>query len=370
MTKPPVRQRCGKWYFRIKVPDKYGELKWTERCGGITKAEAYEKYNAAVKEIEATGSLNSLSQTNVAKLFKLWFEDYIDINVRNSTSKSYHGMVNKHILPELGHIQVKRMNARIVQKFLNNRSDLSHATLSKLLTILKSAFSYAVEPCGYCSHNPIVNIRIPGIAAPPQTTHVFTPEQMQIIAEAFPAGHQFYVPINICYHTGLRIGEALGLRWTDIDFNKQLLSVVGTMTESGVWQELPKTKTSRRTIPFGDKLLEILKAEKTRQETLKATLQDEFYNKNNYVCCRPLNGRRISCSDMRYFNIWCKDNFGKGSTHSLRHTHATMLLEAGETLEAVSKRLGHSSIAVTSKYYSHVTEKGNAQMLQTLNKLL
>lgn len=67
------------------------------------------------------------------------------------------------------------------------------------------------------------------------------------------------------------------------------------------------------------------------------------------------------------FNKWCKETFGEGSTHSLRHTHATMLLEAGESLEAVSKHLGHTTIMTTSKYYSHVTEKGKSQLKNTMD---
>ena len=147
------------------------------------------------------------------------------------------------------------------------------------------------------------------------------------------------------------------------------LSVCGTMTESGVWQAMPKTKRSFRTIPFGEKLHKLLKQERKRQAGASLTFAYGTYNADGYVCVRPDSGRRVSTSDLRYFNDWCKTTFGHGSTHSLRHTHATMLLEAGESLESVSKRLGHSSIVTTSKYYSHITEKGNSQMKNTLDNL-
>ena len=113
----------------------------------------------------------------------------------------------------------------------------------------------------------------------------------------------------------------------------------------------------------------LLKQERKRQAGASLAFAYGTYNADGYVCVRPDSGRRVSTSDLRYFNDWCKTTFGHGSTHSLRHTHATMLLEAGESLEAVSKRLGHSSIVTTSKYYSNITEKGNSQMKNTLDNL-
>lgn len=80
-----------------------------------------------------------------------------------------------------------------------------------------------------------------------------------------PPGHHYYLAIHICLYTGLRIGEALGLRWQDIDLKSGRLSVCGTMTESGVWQAMLKTKRSFRTIPFGEKLHKFLKQERKRQ---------------------------------------------------------------------------------------------------------
>ena len=74
---------------------------------------------------------------------------------------------------------------------------------------------------------------------------------------------------------------------------------------------------------------------------------------------------------MRYFNTWCRDTFGAGYTfHSLRHTHATLLLEAGEDLELVSKRLGHSSINTTAQTYSHVLDARNQKTRSLLDQVL
>ena len=370
----PVRLRGESWYYRIKVPNKYGEWKWTERKGGKTKAECLKAYRLCKKELEALEYERNVvlpRQATVEQGFNAWFEEYVDINTRYSTQKSYHGMVNKHILPAFGNVPLRKMNARMLQKFINDKShELKRSSLGKLLVVMQAAFRYAVNPCGFIDYSPAENLFLPReINNKPKEICVFSPEDLAAIEDRFDSSHHYYLAIHICLYTGLRIGEALGLRWQDINLDSHELSVCGTMTERGVWQEFPKTKGSFRTIPFGQKLHAMLIKERKRQSEASFAFQHGIYNYNNYVCVRLDSGYRISGADFRFFNEWCKTTLGHGSTHSFRHTHATMLLEAGESLEAVSKRLGHSSIVVTSKYYSHVTAEGNSKMSKTLDKL-
>lgn len=314
----------------------------------------------------------------VQDAFQVWFEEYVNINTRVNTQKSYRGMIEKHIFPQLGKIEMSRLDARILQKFINERRQcLKRSSLGKLLAIMRSCFKYAVNPCGFCRNNPAENVWLPrDIEEPGRAIHVFSAEDVAAIEKQYPPGHDYYVALHICYYTGLRIGEALGLRWQDVDFAKREITVAGTMLENGLRQSMPKTKSSYRTIPYGTKLQLLLEVEKARQICVRQALAQHSedkgksrYNAEDYVCCRIASGRHICAPDFRFFNAWCKKNLGGGSTHSLRHTHATMLLEAGETMDAVSKRLGHSSIAITAKYYSHVTEKGKLKMRATLDSL-
>lgn len=371
----PLRLRGENWYYRVKVPNKYGEWRWTERKGGKTKAECLKAYRACKKELEALEYERDVvlpRQATVEQGFDAWFTEYVDLNTRYNTQISYHGMVNKHILPAFGKVPLRKLDARTLQRFINDKSkELKRSSLGKLLNIMHAAFSYMVNPCGYIDYNPADNLFLPReLEAKPKQVCVFSPADLEIIEKTFPYGHQYYLAIHICLYTGLRIGEALGLRWQDINLKKSELSVCGTMSERGVWQDVPKTKRSFRTIPFGKKLHAMLLKERKRQSEASFAFQRYgVYNHNNYVCVRPDSGKRLCGADFHYFNRWCKDILGHGSTHSLRHTHATMLLEAGESIEAVSKRLGHSNIVTTSKYYSHVTEKGNSQMRNTLDSL-
>lgn len=364
-----VIKRGSHWYYRIQVPDDEGNMKWTMRAGGKTKREAEKAYFKAAETIETEGELYDVNRITVKKFMDTWLTDYVELNLRDATIRSYKSSLNNHIIPGLGKYPISKINSRIIQKFINSKCDYSHGTVSHLLTVLKAAFSYAISPCGYILVNPTIGVRVPKNTKPPRKTCILSKQDIAKLFQKFPEGHHYYIPIMIGYHTGLRVGEVLGLHWCDIDFDADELTVNGTMTESGVYQPYPKTKDSARTIPFGRKLHTLLKKEKKRQAELKLRFQHVF-NSKNYVCCRE-NGLRISTGDMRYFNEWSRETFGDGySFHSLRHTHATMLLEAGESLEMVSKRLGHSNITTTSKTYSHVMKERKDKMVTLLNAIL
>ena len=196
----------------------------------------------------------------------------------------------------------------MLQRFVNDKAmELKRSSLKKLASILKAAFSYMVNPCGFMEYIPADSIRLPReLDEVPQTVRVFTPGELTAIEEHFPPGHHYYLAIHICLYTGLRIGEALGLRWQDVNLKSGQLSVQGTMTERGVWQPMPKTKKSFRTIPFGEKLQKLLKQERKRQAGASLAFAYGTYNADGYVCVRPDSGIRVSTSDLRYFNDWCK----------------------------------------------------------------
>ena len=98
-------------------------------------------------------------------------------------------------------------------------------------------------------------------------------------------------------------------------------------------------------------------------------LYGDDYVESDFVCTRE-DGRPMNSNDMRYFNMWCKKEFGGGSFHSFRHTHATMMLENNIELDYVSKRLGHATIATTANIYDTITDKRNREAMKKLDSIL
>ena len=365
-----IRKKGNKWYYRIEIPDGKGGKKYTERVAGTTKKSAELAYWHAIEKNIAEGPFISPSAMTVSKYLEMWISDYVEINLRETTIKSYKSAIKYHINPAIGNVKIDKLTSLQIQHMINSKTEkYSKATINHILIVLKAALNYAVSPCNFIKINPAKNIRKANKAKPPQQTMIFTPEQINKILEKFPEGHHYHLAIMMAYHTGLRVGEVLGLHWNDISLDESELSVKGTMTESGIYQPFTKSMSSMRTIIYSKKLQEMLKKEHEKQLSIKNKIKS--YNKNDYVCVRE-GGRRISTLDMRYFNAWCKETFGKGySFHSFRHTHASMLLEAGDghNLEMVSKRLGHSNINITAKVYSHILSRRKGSMLNMLNDI-
>lgn len=367
-----IRKRGKKYYYTLEYTDDEGKHHRHERCGGLTAKEAKIAWRAAMSEIDKTGGFYEEGNIKLEMLLNEWLVHFEGTNPRENTLRSYRSIVKNHIVPELGTMQLKRIKPKHLQNLLNQKSkNLSQGTLIIIRSVLKQSFVYATDFCEYIFRNPAANIKLPKYLTPTKEATTFTSEQINALSQKFPHGHHLYMPLMLSYHTGMRVGECLGLRWDDVNLQDRTIRVQATMIENesgAVIQEAPKSLSSNRILPFGDKLYQIFKAEKAHQAGLRLAA-GPFFQNNNLVCCH-YDGSLLSSSDIRWFNIFCKKSFGEGSFHTLRHTHATMLLEAGLELELVSKRLGHSSIAITAKIYSHVLEKRTTRTVNMLNNIL
>ena len=366
------RKRGKKWYYTLEVGDAHGKRKKVERPGGLTKADCERAYRAAMAEVDQTGEYSAPSNITVEEFFTEWLKEYVEVNLKYNTIRTYKSIVQLHIFPTIGAMKMRRVTRHILQNLLNEKKE-GHArrTVIGICNALKKGFAYACDISEYIKSNPAIAIRVPNYIEAPKEISVFTPAQVETLLKEYPPGHRFYMAIVLSYHTGMRLGECLALKWEDVDLEAHSLFVRHTVIgkrESPRFQEIPKTKSSIREIPFGRKLYKILKSERARQAARRLEY-GEHYNNNGVVCSWP-DGSIMLPNDFQAFNLFCKKAFGAGSFHGLRHTHATMLLEAGEDLELVSKRLGHSNIGTTSKTYSHILDKRKAKTVALLDEIL
>lgn len=162
--------------------------------------------------------------------------------------------------------------------------------------------------------------------------------------------------VAVLVYTGMRRGEAVGLRWGDIDFensiidiNKQRIYVPGV----GVFDDDPKTEGSKRTIKVPPSLITILQNWKEKQLEIKLTFGDKYHNSDSvftWVDGQPLNPDSVTKWFRRFID---KNGLPKIHIHSLRHTNASLLIANGIDIKTVSKRLGHANIQTTGNIYTH-----------------
>ncbi|MEA5014559.1 MAG: site-specific integrase [Candidatus Limiplasma sp.] len=197
---------------------------------------------------------------------------------------------------------------------------------------------------------------------------VLVTEQREAVLQRFPFEHSYHVPLHLGYHLGLRLGEAFALSWEDVDFERQTISVrkqVQWSQEEGCWMFSDPKYDSFRTISVDPALLILLKKEHGRQQRGR-----EYYGERYRQVCvnekrqlgskgTPIwlvntreDGTYIQPRVTQHLNrmIHTQLNMPQFDFHTLRHTHATMLLEAGVNPIDIQERLGHAKVSMTWRY--------------------
>ena len=168
-------------------------------------------------------------------------------------------------------------------------------------------------------------------------------------------------PLFPCLHliayTGLRRGEALALRWQDINLDTGTISVARSLSrsvEQGLIFQPPKTNSGRRVIDVDEQTVRVLRIHQGEQLLLKTSLGDGYHDED-LVFPNPLGGPLNPMALTRCYKKYAKRlGFTKARIHDLRHFHASVMLQSGQTLLLVGKRLGHASIATTGDIYGHL----------------
>lgn len=371
MTEGNVRQRGDKWYYSFETAPINGKRHRIERVGGYTQKDAERALRRALDDYEKAGTEMQLTNMSVADYINYWFVHYVKANLKYNTVHNYQNVKDKYIIPPLGGYKVQSLSPETMQQWIDwvvkngktpQGDPLAKHTVEIIFTVMKEALRRAVYPYRIIRENPMGYIDMPRFAPTPQTTRaklkIITLDQYKQILEMYPPADSFHLPLVIAFNTGMRRGEVCGLEWDKVNLSDGIIEVSRNMiqTGSGVYElGTPKTAAGFRTIEIGPTLISALKDQKKHQ--IESRLRyGSLYHETNFVCTKD-NGDPVLPGSIKYKSSEAQKKLGfPFNFHSLRHTHATMLLEAGEKMKVVQERLGHSRIAVTMDTYSHVTK--------------
>nr|DAZ33125.1 MAG TPA: Integrase [Caudoviricetes sp.] len=289
-------------------------------------------------------------------LLKLWWEEY-----RNSlldTTRHHKEMeMRVHIIPELGNIQIKKINQKVIQQFINTKMQtVAPSSIKRFYNIINPSFRWAVEK-KLMKYNPAENVTLPKVT--PKEVETFSPDEIKCLIEAARPKWLGDI-INLAYRTGMRRGEIYGLKKDDISFDDKFLMVrrtVSALQPGDFLVHHPKTKRSTRRISLDDTSTEILK-KRTENSSSEWVFVNQYGN--------PIS----PWYNTKYMHDACvKAGIRPRCFHTLRHTHATVLLAKGVHPKIVQERLGHSNINMTLNIYSHVLPTMQGAAVDVFNKL-
>lgn len=388
-----TRKRGTKWQYQFEAATVNGKRKQITKSGFRTKKEALDAGTKALAEYNNCGLSFVPSEISFNDYLDYWIKEYATVNLKETTVTNYEKKIRLYIKPELGIYKLKALTPSILQNFINKKFNegFSRNTLLVLKGILSGSLNYAVEPLTFIKFSPMAAVRLPLARAVPNTPtrkkekKIVTPEEINIILERFPFGHSCYLPLQLAYRCGLRLGEAFAVTWEDINFEDRTLNINKQVQNQNKFWTITDTKyKSDRVIDLDDTMIEILEKYKLHQEKSK-----EFYNEyytqlkvNSLNQINELEGDDIHLINIRengtYIQprvmqhcsriIHYKLGFKNFDYHSLRHTHATMLLSAGANIKAVQERLGHKKVDLTLDTYTHVTDEMRKETLKILNR--
>lgn len=343
---------------------------------GCTEAEARKKAKA-LREQAAKFDLSNVSKLSVKSYIEHWLYTIKIHELKPASFDRLEQTCTYQIFPYIGEIQVQALTADDIQKMLSEIAKThSFSTVKKAYNCLNACLKWGFV------RNEIIRNPMLGCVLPTKTIQktkeirAYTQNEVSAIVNEctrrykngqyiYRYGYAYILMLN----TGIRLGEALFLKWNDVDFENHTIFIHGNVSEYKVRengkthyvleeQDSPKTKKSVRYVSLNTRAVEAL-------EKLKEISDGDVHvlSTKQHTLVSPDNMYRTFKSILKQCNITDVNDI----IHSLRHTFATALILNGEDIKVVSELLGHADVAITMRTYYHTLEKQKKQAVHKLN---
>ena len=367
------------WRARLMIGTKENNKPNIKEFYAPTRKEVINKLNEYKMQM-ALGSISSDNKITLEQWFFTWLFDYRKKDLKAKSFERYEGLYRNYIKDsDLGKIKLKDLRVTHLQVYYNNllENGISLPTVIQINTKLKTCLGEA-EKQEYIRRNYCTMVTLPKYKKE-KKLEVLTLEQQQEFINAIKS-HDLEVLFLVALSTGLRIGELLGLKWSDINFDDAYLSVNRTLQRTysidnngnrklKVIEQSPKTSNSIRTVPIPKPILSKLKQLKIVQNQYKLK-SDGCYLDKSYVFCNefgaPIDDKRPG---RNLSSILKKLNIEPIKFHGLRKTYATRLFENDVPPKTVQELLGHSSIDITMDIYTQVMEHKKVEAVEKLDTI-
>ncbi len=248
---------------------------------------------------------------------------------------------------------------------------LSSETTRKLKTVMSSVFSFGVKQ-GYILHNPCRGALYKEDTSTVKKIKYLTPDQCRKLMQLTSDYSAFNTIIQFLVFTGLRIGECLCLKWSNLDFEHNTITVSNTLAYAykAKYQSSPKNETSYRTLKLGQYSMSLLKRHKEEQDKLKEIVCDAWKHPDLIFTNEIGEYLDYGSINKKLQKLLEENDLPSVTVHALRHSNASLLINNGVDIKAVSSQLGHCNINITADTYGHIFDEYKARIAESLEDSL
>lgn len=349
--------------------------RFTDKSGNrrqqyFQKLQECQQWLADAQSGDKQDSILPGKNPTVSTWYSYWIDNIKGSNIRFNTRRNYNERYEKNIKPLIGDMQLGEIKPLHCQNVLNQMSSrYSNSVIEQTRLVMRMIFDSAVEN-ELLSRNPVTKSVKCTSGRKAKAMRALTIKEQKLFLKAIKETSN-YNQYALLLQTGLRTGELIGLRWSDVDFEKRVLHIRRTMEyrhSTGEWKTGdPKTKNSVRDVPLTQEAINILKDQKEKLLSMNIT-SAEF--PDSVFLCKNGTPIKNSAYDSELFYYCDKAGIERFSMHVLRHTFATRCIESGMRPKTLQMILGHSNIGVTMNLYVHVTDEEKIKEVRSIEKKL
>ena len=355
----PKGEKRYKFLIYVGKDENTGHTIQIKKQGFKSKDEALEAYlNYKLKIVKGEYEPLNKKKLTFKQLFESWDKVYKP-TVKESTYAVTMRYFNNHILSALGNIYIEKITVAECQKAVNEWFEEAPHTFDRFIHYASKVFKYGID-MELLTSNPMEKVIKPKLKERPQQYQEFydKDELNKFLSCAKKCNFRYFVYFRLLAYTGMRKGESLALKWSDIDFETNTISITRNVTtglNNRPYISNGKTANSVRRIPVDSETMNYLKEWRYCQQKDMLKKGFNFLDADNYIF-PTINNGITSLSKPRQWNKSICDKFGlrRIKIHGFRHTHASLCYSAGLNAKEIQKRLGHADSKTTMNVYTHV----------------
>ena len=337
------KRKDGRWEGRYKCGfNESGKAKYRSVYG-----HSYAEVRSKLAPLKASITTPfAACRLTVKELFDEWLSA-VKLRVKPSTYANYLMKVERHILPEFGGLRYDSLTVQMLNNFVQKKLDagLSAKYVSDIIIVFKTMAKFIAKTHGF--RNILTDVTLPKVHR--KEKFLLTIAQQWKLCKYLTKNPSLTaLCILLSLYTGLRVGEVCGLMWSDIDFDKSILTVRRTVQrihtdihKTQIIADTPKSRTSKRSIPIPKFIMKLLRDSRSTEK--------HYILSDSEIIIEPRTLQR------RFKSVLKKANLPSVTYHSLRHAFATSCLQAGFDVKTLSEILGHASVETTLNRYVHTS---------------